>query len=52
MIIENLKDFKKLKKLIKKKRFYKRNISKILNNNFTIGKTKINFFNFLKDISS
>ena len=52
VIFENLKDFKKLKKLIKKKRFYKRNISKILNNNFTIGKTKINFFNFLKDISS
>lgn len=50
-IFDNLQDFKKLKKIIKKKQFYKRNISKILKDNFTIGKTKINFYNFLKDIS-
>ena len=50
-IFENLQDFKNLKKIIKKKQFYKKNISKILKENFTIGKTKINFFKFLKNIS-
>ncbi len=52
VIFDNIHDFKKLKKIIKNKQFYKKNISKILSENFDIGKTKINFFKFLKNVSN
>jgi len=51
MIFNNLKNFEKINLVINKKETFKKNILKILKNNFSVGKTKNNFFMFLENIS-
>ena len=50
-IFDSLKSFKKINLVIAKKVTFKKNIMKILKNNFSIGKTKNNLFTFLENIS-
>ena len=51
IIFDSVKNFKKIHLVIAKKSIFKKNIQKILKNNFSIGETKNNFFKFLKNIS-
>lgn len=51
LIFNSLKNFEKINLVIAKRAIFKKNILKILNSNFYIGKTKSNFFTFLESIS-
>lgn len=51
IIFDNMKSFEKINKVINKRSFFKKNIQKILKDNFSVGKTKNNFFIFLRSIS-
>ena len=50
IIFDSVKSFEKINKVIDKRSFFKKNIQTILKDNFSVGKTKNNFFIFLKDV--